>query len=171
MQNQMPALDFDDIFDIWLPPWWQDSRTWLVIASVILCSAVLMYLVSMWRRRKQPLDPRVEALQCLYALVPSRVFDTQEEYKQFYVELTTLIKRYLDRQYHLACVSKTDIELVGYLERHAPDTRYQAVVQDLMRHASPVKFAQATEQYDTVLVDYEKVLDLVRKPIDGASKS
>lgn len=165
MQEQ---LNFDDIFGLWEPHWWENP--WLVLCFfvvLVLTVFLIVYCVKSYRGRSLPVDPRVRALSRLSTIRPIKPFETQDEYKSFYVTLLALVKEYFDGCYGLACSGKTDRELLIYAQNHYKISHYQDMLQMLVEHGFSVKFAQDSATYDRVKADYERVLAAVSGPVES----
>lgn len=163
MQEQ---LNFDDIFGLWEPHWWENP--WLVLCCSVglgLTVFLITYCVKLYRGRSVPVDPRARALTRLAAIKPIQPFQTQDEYKNFYVTLLALVKEYFDGRYGLACSGKTDRELLVYAQNHYKISHYQDMLQILVEHGFSVKFARDSATYDRVKADYEMVLAEVSGPV------
>lgn len=160
-------LDFDDIFGLWQPQWWENPWIWV---GLILSSAVIIFLlvqsIKRYRARSVAIDPRARALHKLALIKPTKMFETQHEYKNFYVALFFILKEYFDARYNLACSVKTDRELVSYVSQHYQIAHYQDIIQFLVDHSFFVKFAHDVSTHERVVADYEMVVSmLVHEPL------
>lgn len=157
-------LDFDDIFGIWEPAWWQDPKTLVLLGVVIALTCLALYFVMQWwRKRAVVRDPRAVALKRLYALRVEQLPNTYEEHKRFYVELIGLLKEYLDTTCAFNCMSKTDAELLTLLKTSAVEPRYYTVMQLLVAHSCPIRFALASGTPEILKDDYDAVALLLTR--------
>ena len=150
-----PQVDFDDIFDVWQPAWWENP--WAV-AGVIGVIFLLLFFVY-WLLKKywlytKPVDPRTFALQQLYAINPEH----GAQAKEFYTQLLIIMKNYLDARYDLQSVSKTEHELGDYVALQGPLTWVPAV-KHIAQRAVTIKFAQEETAKDNLFDDYELIIE------------
>lgn len=158
MQEQ---LNFDDIFGLWELSWWQ--KPWVLFLVVAGCAFVIFlifYCVKRYCARSIAIDPRERAIRQLELIKPTRPFDTQEEYKNFYVTLFFILKEYFDTRYKLSCSSKTDRELVLYASQQYKIIQHQELIQTLVDNSVGIKFAKDNSTFDRSRADYQMVLDL-----------
>jgi hypothetical protein len=121
---------------------------WIVLAVALLAAAAIAYA---WlrRRRKVPvvaapsvpeLPPDAEALRALDALA-AQDLPARGEYRAFYIALTLLAKRYLERRLAAPVVEMTSAETLAFLRGHAHGGELLPVVRDLAEAADRIKFA------------------------------
>lgn len=157
-------LDFDDIFDIWHPSWWESPWKVAAVLSVFL----LLFFVAFWLVKKywkaKPIDPRTWALQQLYAINPEHISVS----KEFYIKVLDIIKQYMDVRYHLVSRSKTEYELARYMYSQG-HSAWVFAIEKIAQHAVPSKFAGEKVEFQNVYDDYMLILDLFKKEksLDG----
>jgi hypothetical protein len=152
-------LDFDDIFDIWQPAWWENPlNVVFAVCGTMFLALVVFWLIKKYWLRKKPIDPRTEALQQLYAINPEHVSAS----KEFYVRIVEIVKKYLDARYALQSSSKTEAELVEYLAMKGHEIWLPAV-KHIVQRSVAIKFAQAEAEKDSLLHDYMLVHDILHK--------
>jgi hypothetical protein len=115
----------------------------------VLACALVVWLVR--RRRRQvpapaapatpPIPPDVEALANLDRLAASGLL-ARGEYRPFYIELTQIGKRYLERRLEAPIVEMTTTEMLAYLRDHRHARNLLAPIRDLSGAADRVKFAR-----------------------------
>jgi hypothetical protein len=108
------------------------------------------------------LTPEQEARRALEALAASGRL-ARGEYRVFYIELTAIAKRYLERRLEAPIVEMTTAEMLGHL-RSAPHTSEMApLLRDLSGAADQIKFARGRGG----LEEGERHLASVQALIDG----
>jgi len=119
--------------------------------AVVVVMALLGALVT-WRvrRRRQPaaavpapvpvLPPDAEALRALDALAAAGLL-ARTEYRPFYIQLTAVAKRYLERRLGAPILEMTTAETLALLRSHAHGGDVLPVVRDLSEAADRIKFA------------------------------
>lgn len=117
------------------------------------CGLALVAALAFWaiRRRKRDvvpaaalvpaLPPDAEATGALDALA-ARDLLGRGEYRAFYIELTTIAKRYLERRLGAPVLEMTSAETVACLRRHPHAGDVVAVARDLAEAADRIKFAR-----------------------------
>lgn len=110
--NQLELLD---IYDVWYNPWWQ--QVWF---KVICCMSIFAILAvfSYFIYRKFFIKPVIKhawqkALEEIEKLSQSD-FDDQNK---FYSTLTSILKQFMQAEYQVSFVDKTDTEFIESLEK------------------------------------------------------
>jgi hypothetical protein len=122
---------------------------WVALGlALLLAAALATWLV---RRRRSVEAPRavpaperpadVEALQALDALAASGLA-SRGEFRSFYIRLTEVAKRYLERRLEAPVLEMTTAETLAFLRGHAHGEDLLPVVRDLAGAADRIKFAQ-----------------------------
>jgi hypothetical protein len=122
---------------------------WIVLAAL----AALLAVLATWlvrRRRKTGAavitavperPPDVEALQALDGLEVSGLL-ARGEHRLFYIRLTAIAKRYLERRLEAPVLEMTTAETVAFLRAHAHGADLLPAMRDLAAAADQVKFAR-----------------------------
>ena len=142
---------------------------WIGLAALLLLLGGLAWWIVSRRRRTLPeiaapvaaLEPDEEARRALDALVGSGRI-ARGEYRPFYIELTAIAKRYLERRLGAPIVEMTTAETLAHL-RATPAAVDQAVVmRDLTGAADQIKFAKGLG----LLEESERHMAATRRMID-----
>jgi hypothetical protein len=122
---------------------------WVALAGALALVATLA--VRLLRRRRGPgsrvekripeLPPDVEALGALEALAASGLVG-RAEYRAFYIRLTAIAKRYLERRLGAPVVEMTSAETVAFLRGHPHGGELLPAARDLVLAADRIKFAR-----------------------------
>jgi hypothetical protein len=118
---------------------------WVALVALGLVGAGLL-------RRRRPseaisaarvpeLAPDAEALGALDALSSSTLL-ARGEYRAYYIELTTVAKRYLERRLGAPVLEMTSAETLAFLRGHAHGGELLPVVRDVADSADRIKFAR-----------------------------
>jgi hypothetical protein len=122
---------------------------WIALALLGLgLVALSVWLVRRRRRREAPaleapppVDPAVEAREALSALIASGHL-SRGDHRAFYIALTAIAKRYLERRLEAPVLEMTTAEMVAFL-RNAPRTApLVGPMRDLAGAADRIKFAR-----------------------------
>lgn len=122
---------------------------WVALAAaLVLLAALATWLV---RRRRRPeagvapaapaLAPDAEALRALDALLASGRL-ARSELRPFYIELTTVAKRYLERRLFAPVLEMTTAETLAFLRAHPHGSDLVSVVREVAESADRIKFAK-----------------------------
>ena len=118
---------------------------WGGIALVVL--AIALYLWRRWRRKKtieEPVDlrPAWEIAFEKLAVLREKKLVEEGKHKEFYLELTEIIREYLGRMYDLTALDMTTTEFLELLsELTLPDGLFDRTAK-FLHHADLVKFAK-----------------------------
>ena len=119
-----------------------------LVVALVLVAAVVVWLVRRRRRKEAPraaavpaLPADAEALRALDALAASGLL-ARGEYRPFYIRLTAVAKRYLERQLGAPVLEMTTAETLAFLRSHAHGGDLLPVVRDLAESADRIKFAK-----------------------------
>jgi hypothetical protein len=119
-----------------------------VIAALLLGAGLVTWLA---RRRGKEMEPAVapvpetppdiEALGALDALADSGLLDARA-FREFYIRLTTIAKRYLERRLEAPVLEMTTAETTAFLRTHTHGGELLPVIRDLAQAADQIKFAR-----------------------------
>jgi hypothetical protein len=135
----------DDLQPVWVPP---SGRT--IATAVLASTAVLVAGVLLWKflpRIKHNIElmrmsPRERALRELSRLL-ARGLVSKRQIKDFYLELTMIVRRYIERAHGIRAPEQTTAEFLAAVRE---DRRFSATVIDKLRTflqaADLVKFAR-----------------------------
>lgn len=121
---------------------------WIGIGTLALLLGALAVWWRLRRRRTRPtgdasakeLAPDAEAREALARLAASGVRE-RGEYRAFYIALTEIAKRYLERRLAAPILEMTSSEMVLFLRDHAHGRGFTPAMRDLAAAADQVKFA------------------------------
>lgn len=140
----MEKLELYDIYECWHTPWWQTRAFGIacVVGAFLMVFAIL-YLIWRWyKARKSNMLPWQKALIYLDRL-SGQVVQTPEQAYALYLELTELLKNYLQERYQLPFTSATDQEVVVLIDQIPEFTpEFKLQVSDLFLSGMVVKFAR-----------------------------
>jgi hypothetical protein len=140
---------------------------WIALAALVVCLAALVaWLV---RRRRRPaasqvvpeaalVPPDVEALRALDALAVSGLL-ASGEYRAYYIQLTAVAKRYLERRLGAPVLEMTTAETLALLRGHPSADDLLPTVRDVASAADRIKFARG----EGLVAEAERHLGAVRQ--------
>jgi hypothetical protein len=133
------------------------SRWWLAGGGIALIFAVVVWLL-LHRRARKPIllpSPRELAARELVELWQSN--SAQAEVKLFYVELTGIVRRYIERTSHIHAPEQTTEEFLREIAHTADFNRNDRQrLKDFLEAADLVKFAGYRPVYQDVEESYRR---------------
>lgn len=156
MEIDRPPFDF-----IKLLPW--------LVALIVLCALVAYVL---FRRKKlkeanEPeLPPYEEAIVALQRLDGSELLRERNN-KEYYSQLTEIVKRYLDREVDDTVLESTTDELIARLELHKNAGHFDFEMEDIKRlgeilkRADLVKFAKMQQEEAQARADRSAIEEII----------
>ena len=152
--GESPASDVVvNLKPIWVMPSWKTIGRWGLYALAAVCGvAVLWFAVVKIRRRIRILRmaPRERALLELRELLDKRLPEKGET-KRFYVLLTGIVRRYIERRHKVRAPELTTEEFLKEATQHtafSPETLTR--LKEFLNAADMVKFAGITASAETV---------------------
>lgn len=144
---------YADIKDQWKPKFvWQDYLIYLYIfLGLILLALGVYFLVRYLRRRKDIpevekekktyIDPYEEALQGIINLKSKELWE-QHQVKQYYTELSDILRKYLWRVYGINTIEKTSDEILEQYRSVIGRERMYQELTNILHTSDMAKFAK-----------------------------
>ncbi len=167
----------------------RDYRKYIIWGSVAFAFLLLMLVsIYIWRRQKAGkgiLPQKVEpprpahdiALEALSRLKASSLL-TDGKIKQYYIELSEIIRRYIEGRYFIIALEMTTFELVEELRMAEIEEENIVMIHDFLNRCDLVKFAkykpqaeQHTETLDSAFALVEQTKVLYEIPLEDQSSS
>jgi hypothetical protein len=143
------------------------SRAFWIASSVagLLLIALIVLLVRRIRFPKKPKDvqvtpaitPEEDALQGLDRLAAAR---TALDPRAFYIQLTQILKQYLERRLEAPVLEMTSTETLAFVKVHSWTSPHAVALRDLVTSADLVKFGGSSDASNA-----ERQIQLVRELI------
>lgn len=153
----------DDLKARWIYPPFRTIATWVVVLALLI--ALTVALRKLWPRLQRArvlrrMSPRERALFELEELLSKHLIE-QNRPKDFYVELTMIVRRYIERVHAIHAPEQTTEEFLAAVShdgRFAPDivARLQAFLEaaDLVKFAAQTPTAEAVDSSVQTARDY-----------------
>jgi len=128
----------------WIPPTPRQVATWIfaALAGIALLFGAFRLLMSLSRRVKEArLSPAERAMVELERLLGKHLPE-RGLFKDFYVEITFVVRRYVERTYGIRAPSQTTEEFLQAIKDHPRFTRAVAAsLAEFLNAADQIKFA------------------------------
>ncbi len=143
----------------------------LYAGLALLTAAVAFFGYRFWKKRRArrkgevyvpPSRPAHAVAMEELALLKEKQLWQRGLVKQYYSELTEVLRRYFENRYRLPALEETTDEIVAGLSRQAIDGSAVASAESILRRADLVKFAK----YQPVMADHEDSLAGVYRIVD-----
>lgn len=129
--------------------WLRDNWLWVVIPLVIILLAIGVFIYLKKRPKKKvviqiakPIIPaHVIALNKLKALKEEKLWQ-QEQTKQYYIELSDVLREYLENRYAIKTHEKTTDEIFAGLRHISITDEYRNMLRQILVLADLAKFAK-----------------------------
>jgi len=162
-----------DIYDVWHVPFWQ--RPWfywsvylfLIIALIILIVIVINHYRS--RKKMVAITAWDAALQSLDLLQQQKV-TTIEQGGNLYATLTQLLKKYLHQRYGFDIESKTDDEVIVYLEKNGFDPLLLDDIREIFEGSVYIKFAHVQVMQEHIEKDLTRSIAFIKATLPVSTK-
>ena len=131
-------LKLIDIYDITYNPWWMSF--WFKI-FVILLIVIIIILIGLYCYKKY-IKKSIPYWQLTLNFLSALKNNNQIDGQSFYLELTNVLKKYLQERYKVHLVDKTDIELLQEIKNNTemPNFIYD-LIQKILDGVMVIKFA------------------------------
>ena len=156
------SVDFYEIYGYYYSSLWESMWFKILIISLVICVLGVLFFWLWWNKKNKKLAPWDWALAEL-SKFSIKKFSNQEEYKDFYFALTSIVKSYLSKRYGWSVESKTDSELIKWLEKQKFDREIIDMLSKIAEGASWIKFANADVLRSQAEADLQSVLTMVNR--------
>ncbi len=162
----MHGQELYDIYDLWHVPFWQTLWFRIIFWSILFFA--LIVLISMFvrrrRNRKKELSAGEQALHDLRVL-RERKLVCSEHAQEFYLQVTTILKTYLQHLYRVPVQAKTDQELLHFLYQEHFSPAVLQELQEIFSGMELIKFARASAVAEQVERDLQRSMSFVERTI------
>ncbi len=134
---------------IYVKPSWLDY-IWYIIGGIVFVILIVFVVIYFVRNKKiappPPAGP-VETLQDhtlrLLSELDARQLWQKKQVKEYYVELTDIVRNYIEARFHTAVMELTTDELLYKVQLHRELQPYHSLLADILHTADLAKFAKA----------------------------
>ncbi len=142
------------------------NKHWWWMALVVI--AVIIIIIVRFRKRKkdviQPISLRHEFIQKIDKLEASKQYE--EDLKEYYYDLSLLLRRFFARHYKERVLDKTSREVELLLAQKKVERETIQVVSKILNQSDMVKFARSTPPVSDVFVITEEARRVINEIAD-----
>ena len=150
----------------WMPMWL--VRYWWIVLIVVVVALVIAYVVYMKRKhgrllpvvKRKRLPAAEEALEAL-RLLKQRGLWQQGRDKQYFTELTDILRVYIDRRYGINAVEMTTTEIKRTLRDRGEAQAVNTHLNEILEVADWVKFAGQRAMPGDAESSWQRAVDFV----------
>jgi hypothetical protein len=156
-----------EIVDI-KPQIWIRNFLWLIFIGFALLG-ILFWIFYQYRLKpeyqqnfsaeQQQLDIKEVALSKLESLW-QKDYITKGLIKEFYLELTEIVRWYIEKKFNVNALESTTEELYNLLKKKV-DKKYNLKLRSFLENADLAKFAKYTPQKEQIVKDFETAKELI----------
>jgi len=155
-----------EIVDI-KPQIWIRNFLWLIFIGFALLG-ILFWIFYQYRLKpeyqqnfsaEQQLDIKEVALSKLESLW-QKDYITKGLIKEFYLELTEIVRWYIEKKFNVNALESTTEELYNLLKKKV-DKKYNLKLRSFLENADLAKFAKYTPQKEQIVKDFETAKELI----------
>lgn len=146
---------------------------WVMAAVLLLVLSLLLYRILKKRKERAalplqppPLPPDAEAYQLLDALAA----ETNLSPKQFYFQLSAIIRRFIERQFQILAGEMTTEELLPQVDQLPLKMEQSRALKEFCRATDLIKFAGVTAGQNKMARDLAFARDLVHQSTIDATR-
>jgi hypothetical protein len=155
--------DFYEIYDYYTQPILEQKYVQITLFSILTIITVGLIFLFFWIRSCKRIKTYWDlALQDLYSLKPEKC-SSKKDFKSFYFTITSIFKKYLDKRYAWHTETKTDEELIKYLESESFDATLLMQIQKILEGAVWVKFANQDALKNQAESDLKIIIKIVEQ--------
>lgn len=146
---------------------WVQYLKWIGPGFLLFVLAVALIWLKLIKRKEkeEPVDlrPAWEIAFEKLALLKQKVYLTEGKFKEFYIELTEILRSYLEKMYRVNVLDMTTQELLAAFEKlELPEGMFDRV-KDFFMHADLVKFAKYMPEKEKAEADFDEVHAMVEE--------
>ncbi len=151
-----------DIYDIWYEPFWQQGWFYTIVKTGIclLIVVAFYYLYKIYIQKKVTVDCALTAYHDLDTLKKFHIV-TEQDSKDCYFRLSSIIKRYLTSRYQVAFTQLTDQEIVQQAACYMADDNVR-MLQHLLQGMTFVKFEHEVAVYQKLENDIQLIKEFIQ---------
>jgi LPXTG-motif cell wall-anchored protein len=154
-----------------LMDWLRDNWYWVLAGVLLIAAAAALWFY--FRKRKKPefvvieapkpvVPPHVLALEKLHSLKDKKLWQ-QDQAKQYHIELTDIVREFLEQRYQIRAMEQTSEEIFASLRPLELSEQNRNRLRQMLMLADLVKFAKATPLNTDNEQSMDNAIDFVKE--------
>ena len=149
-----------------LPYTWQELLPFIICGAILLAAIITLIVLYIKRKKKEAmlskplLPPYEEAMEELQKLRNQKLWE-QGEIKQYYIRLSDVVRRYIERRFGIEAMESTTDEIVKAMRKTDAEQFARAKLKELLELSDLVKFAKHSTIADDNLNSYMIAFDFI----------
>lgn len=177
IDTESPQIQYESRWYDSLPDWLTDN-IWLIVGALVgalIITLIFMLLTKRIKIKPLPKKPAVPAhilaMRKLSDLKESRLWDPGNE-KQFYTELTEILREYLSGRFGINAMEMTSAQIVEAIESREDTRLSKQHMQEVLELADYVKFARARTLREDNIRSFDNAVKFVEstRPLAAAEQ-
>lgn len=158
---QAPKLNFDDIYDVWLAPWWQRPEVLLLVFfAVILVFVVSYFLWYLLKKRTKELCPYEKLRRGLTQELEELRKNGRFLKREGAVQLGELLREFVTNAAKVDACSCTEAEFSCLVDQCALDGEIKRLIKKVSELLTQSKFSPVCEgDFSDYGTDFEQLID------------
>lgn len=155
-------------YGTWHVPIWQTEsfKLKVVIIVAILITGIIIILVKKYLAyRKRKKLPSWEQALLELALLKKEHTISIEYGKEFYIRISSVLKKYLSERFGYDLIGSSDQETIKYLEKEHFDTNLLEHIKTILQGGETIKFANAQAAQEQIEHDYINTIAIIQQTI------
>lgn len=148
---------------------WLKDNPWVFGLFLLLLLAILLYFFLKNRKQVKVVEvqkafvlPEIEALELLQQLKAKEIWQ-QGDYKNYYTQLSFILRNYLQRKYLIPALEETTPQILQYLKKTHFDKNQKEKLRELLQVSDLVKFAKAEPPAAENEKAWEAIFDFIQQ--------
>ncbi|MCX5922495.1 MAG: DUF4381 family protein [Candidatus Dependentiae bacterium] len=164
-----PGMNEQGLYTIYGPihvPFWQTNGFYWAVGTVVICLVLVLawYTIAWYRAKRLVLPPWERTLRALVLLKKDNRA-TVAQGKEFYTELTSLLKKYMHERYGFEMYEKTDEEFLRYIASKNFSADLLADLETIFSGSITIKFANVQAMQEQIESDFVRATSFVKRSI------
>lgn len=165
-----PGRNFFDF----VPSWLSDYGVWIILSIIVIALLLFIYLKYIKKGKvpqivkKKIVPPYIVAMENLRRLDAKHLCEKGQE-KQFYTELTDILRVYLDNRFNINAMEMTSGQILNSLKSNDDTRMSESLMGKVLETADFVKFAKVRPLPDDNQMAFSNAMKFVEntKPVEN----
>ncbi len=148
-----------------------DTPWWLIVIGLVVLAAAGLF-VYLYRRARKPIDLEAESVdpRLPWEIALEELADLEAtewvakgQFKLFYLKLSEIFRRYLEKRYGISALERTTWEIILEFRALALPEEEERIIAQFLDDCDLVKFAKFRPTTEQAVADLERAREFVRQ--------